>query len=177
MFGKQARSRVMMDSVKVKIRNNLKSYEIGSKYPDLPALPKASILIPLLVKNGEIHVLMTLRSLQLRSNAGEVCFPGGKYDPRDRDEIDTALREAQEEIGLHPDQVEVVSRLFPVINKSGLLVTAVVAFIDDSFDAQPNPAEFPVPGFGIRQGVYDMGTDRLAGDAYCCPSIQKKARV
>ena len=59
--------------------------------------------------------------LQLRSNAGEVCFPGGKRDPGDRDDVATALREAEEEIGLPPDQVEVVCSLFPVMNQVQML--------------------------------------------------------
>lgn len=57
--------------------------------------------------------------LQLRTSAGEVCFPGGKRDPSDRDDVDTALREAEEEIGLPPDDVQVVCRLVPIINKVG----------------------------------------------------------
>ncbi|KAM9572295.1 peroxisomal coenzyme A diphosphatase NUDT7 isoform 2-T3 [Salvelinus alpinus] len=88
-------------------------------------------------------------SSKLRTNAGEVCFPGGKRDPRDRDDVDTALREAEEEIGLPPDQVDVVCTLFPIMNKSGLLVTPVVGFIEASFSPRPNPAEvsavFTVP--------------------------------
>lgn len=55
--------------------------------------------------------------LQLRTSAGEVCFPGGKRDPSDRDEVDTALREAQEEIGLPADHVQVVCTLPPVVSK------------------------------------------------------------
>ena len=55
--------------------------------------------------------------LQLRTNAGEVCFPGGKRDPSDRDDVETALREAEEEIGLPPDHVQVVCKLFPIMNK------------------------------------------------------------
>lgn len=50
---------------------------------------------------------------QLRRAPGEVCFPGGKRDPVDADDTATALREAQEEVGLHPHQVEVVSHLVP----------------------------------------------------------------
>lgn len=127
----------------------LKQFDIGKKFSYLPVLPKASVLIPLLVKNGELHTLMTLRSKQLRTSAGEVCFPGGKREPSDRDDVDTALREAQEEIGLSPDDVQVVCTLFPIINKSGLLVTPVVGFIDASFCPSPNPAEvsavFTVP--------------------------------
>ncbi|XP_075945075.1 peroxisomal coenzyme A diphosphatase NUDT7 isoform X2 [Anarhichas minor] len=102
-----------------------------------------------MVKNGELCTLMTLRSMELRTSAGEVCFPGGKRDPGDRDDVDTALREAEEEIGLPPADVQVVCRLVPIINKSGLLVTPVVGFIDESFRPSPNPAEvsavFTVP--------------------------------
>lgn len=60
--------------------------------------------------------------LQLKNNAGEVCFPGGKSDPEDQDEVDTALREAEEEIGLPPEQVEVICKLFPIINKACILL-------------------------------------------------------
>ncbi|XP_068578467.1 peroxisomal coenzyme A diphosphatase NUDT7 [Cebidichthys violaceus] len=127
----------------------LKQFDIGNKFASLPVLPKASVLIPLIVKNGQLCTLMTLRSEELRSGAGEVCFPGGKRDPGDRDDVDTALREAEEEIGLPPADVQVVCRLVPIINKSGLLVTPVVGFIDESFCPCPNPAEvsavFTVP--------------------------------
>lgn len=46
-----------------------------------------------------------------------MCFPGGKRDPGDRDDVDTALREAQEEVGLPPDEAQVICRLFPVLTK------------------------------------------------------------
>lgn len=46
-----------------------------------------------------------------------MCFPGGKRDPSDHDDVDTALREAEEEIGLSPDDVQVVCTPFPIINK------------------------------------------------------------
>ncbi|XP_023695493.1 peroxisomal coenzyme A diphosphatase NUDT7 [Paramormyrops kingsleyae] len=132
-----------------KLKTCLKQFECESTLSQLPPHQKASVLIPLFMKKGELHILMTLRSLNLKHSAGEVCFPGGKHDSRDRDEIDTALREAEEEIGLSTDQVEVVGRLFPVLSKSGLFVTPVVAFIKDTFQAHPNPEEvshvFSVP--------------------------------
>ncbi|XP_028307325.1 peroxisomal coenzyme A diphosphatase NUDT7 [Gouania willdenowi] len=128
---------------------SLKQFDIGEKFSYLPVLPKASVLIPLFVKQGELHTLLTQRSTQLRTSAGEVCFPGGKRDPTDRNDVDTALREAEEEIGLPPEEVQVVCTLFPIINKSGLLVTPVVAFIKESFIPRPNAAEvsavFKVP--------------------------------
>ncbi|KAK2842149.1 hypothetical protein Q5P01_012349 [Channa striata] len=103
----------------------LKQFDIGNKFSYLPMLPKASVLIPLFVKNGELHTLMTLRSKELRTSAGEVCFPGGRGTPATK------------------------MILFPIINKSGLLVTPVVGFIEEHFCPCPNPAEvsavFTVP--------------------------------
>ncbi|XP_041853489.1 peroxisomal coenzyme A diphosphatase NUDT7 [Melanotaenia boesemani] len=135
--------------IKEKTIATLKQFDIGEKFSYLPMLPKASVLIPLFVRGGELYTLMTLRSKELRTSAGEVCFPGGKRDPDDRDDVDTALREAKEEIGLLPDEVQVVCTLFPIINKRGLLVTPVVGFIDEMFSPTPNPAEvsavFTVP--------------------------------
>ncbi|KAF5892537.1 peroxisomal coenzyme A diphosphatase NUDT7 [Clarias magur] len=87
---------------------------------------------------------------QLKHNPGEVCFPGGRSDPHDRDEIDTALREAVEEVSLPPDEVEVICRLCPVLNQRGLLVTPVVAFISDTFQANPNPDEVTLGVGGPR---------------------------
>lgn len=153
--------------IKEKTISILKRYEIGSKFSYLPVLPRAAVLIPLLVKDGELHVLMTLRSLELRSNAGEVCFPGGKRDPGDPDDVATALREAEEEIGLPPDQVEVVCSLFPVMNKSGLLVVPVVGFIDKSFVPCPNPAEVSA----VFTAPLDFFTKAVGHSAYNPPGM------
>ncbi|XP_069758179.1 peroxisomal coenzyme A diphosphatase NUDT7 isoform X3 [Narcine bancroftii] len=135
-----AETRLARTSIKEKVKHALKPYDIGNKYSDL-TLPRASVLVPLLIKNEELHVLLTVRSMQLRSNQGEVCFPGGKQEKKDRSDIDTALREAQEEIGLLPDHVEVICKLVPVINKDDILVTPVVAFISGTFQPQPNANE------------------------------------
>ncbi|KAJ0029244.1 hypothetical protein NQD34_004241 [Periophthalmus magnuspinnatus] len=135
-------------NIKAQTIATLRQFDIGDKFAHLP-LRKAAVLIPLFVKGEELYTLMTLRSLELRTSAGEVCFPGGKRDPSDRDDVETALREAQEEIGLEPHNVEVVCKLIPVLNKSGLMVTPVVGFIDQDFSPSPNPAEvsavFTVP--------------------------------
>lgn len=135
--------------LKQKTVDSLKKYETDEDFSHLPALPKASVLIPLLLKDGQLQLLLNVRSFNLKNHAGEVCFPGGKSESSDKDEIDTALREAHEEIGLPPNRVEVICKLFPIINKTGLLITPVVAFIEDSFQAHPNPEEvsevFTVP--------------------------------
>ncbi|XP_051485618.1 peroxisomal coenzyme A diphosphatase NUDT7 isoform X2 [Apus apus] len=112
------------ESIKEKARLRLRQFDVGDKFSRLP-LRKASVLLPLM----------------LRRSPGEVCFPGGKKEATDRDEIDTALREAKEEVGLQPEKVEVVCRLVPGIDKMNHLVTPVVGFIEDTFQATPNPDE------------------------------------
>ncbi|XP_036765219.1 peroxisomal coenzyme A diphosphatase NUDT7 isoform X2 [Manis pentadactyla] len=126
----------LIDDAKVRLRK----HDVGTKYSHLSS-DKYSILLPLLAKEGKLHLLFTLRSEKLRRSPGEVCFPGGKCEPTDADDVATALREAQEEVGLHPHQVEVVCRLVPVVLDTGSLITPVVGFIDHNFQAQPNPDE------------------------------------
>ncbi|XP_041264164.1 uncharacterized protein LOC121337864 [Onychostruthus taczanowskii] len=99
-----------------KARRRLREFDVGDRFSRLP-LPRAAVLLPLVVRGGRLHLLLTVRSLQLRRSPGEVCFPGGKREATDKDDIDTALREAKEEVGLQPEKVEVICRLMPGIDK------------------------------------------------------------
>ncbi|KAK7830348.1 hypothetical protein U0070_018856 [Myodes glareolus] len=118
----------------------LKRFDVGTRYSHLSA-NKYSVLLPLLVRGGKLYLLLTVRSDKLRRSPGEVCFPGGKRDPVDKDDTATALREAQEEVGLHPHQVEVVSHLVPYLIENDALITPVVGFLDHNFQARPNADE------------------------------------
>lgn len=130
------------------VRNNLiddakarlKKFDVGTRYSHLSP-SKYSVLLPLLARGEKLYLLFTVRSDKLRRAPGEVCFPGGKRDPVDADDTATALREAQEEVGLHPHQVEVVSHLVPYLINNNDLVTPVVGFLDPDFQAQPNADE------------------------------------
>lgn len=73
----------------------------------------AGVLVPLYLENGELHVVFTKRRDDLRRHPGEISFPGGRYDEGEDDLRATALREAQEEIGLPGDAVEIVGALQP----------------------------------------------------------------
>jgi 8-oxo-dGTP pyrophosphatase MutT (NUDIX family) len=73
----------------------------------------AAVLVPLYVENGDLHAVFTKRREDLRRHPGEISFPGGRYDEGEADLRATALREAQEEIGLPPDAVDVVGALQP----------------------------------------------------------------
>ncbi|XP_032925834.1 peroxisomal coenzyme A diphosphatase NUDT7-like [Catharus ustulatus] len=97
-------------------RCRLREFDVGDKFCRLP-LPRAAVLLPLVVRRGRLHLLLTVRSMQLRRSPGEVCFPGGKREATDKDDIDTALREAKEEVGLQPEKVDVICRLMPGIDK------------------------------------------------------------
>jgi 8-oxo-dGTP pyrophosphatase MutT (NUDIX family) len=73
----------------------------------------AAVLVPLYVSDGELHGVFTRRRADLRRHAGEVSFPGGRYDEGEPSLQATALREAEEEIGLPREAVEIVGALRP----------------------------------------------------------------
>jgi 8-oxo-dGTP pyrophosphatase MutT (NUDIX family) len=71
------------------------------------------VLVPLFLAAGQPHAVFTRRRADLRRHAGEISFPGGRRDPEDADLKDTALREAQEEIGLPRAEVRMLGELPP----------------------------------------------------------------
>jgi 8-oxo-dGTP pyrophosphatase MutT (NUDIX family) len=73
----------------------------------------AAVLVPLFLAAEEPHVVFTRRRTDLRRHAGEISFPGGRRDPEDADLQDTALREAEEEIGLPRAEVRLLGELPP----------------------------------------------------------------
>jgi 8-oxo-dGTP pyrophosphatase MutT (NUDIX family) len=80
---------------------------------DVHGRTDAAVLVPLYVDRGELHAVLTERRQDLRRHAGEVSFPGGRQDEGEADLQATALREAEEEIGLPRDAVDVVGALRP----------------------------------------------------------------
>jgi 8-oxo-dGTP pyrophosphatase MutT (NUDIX family) len=81
---------------------------------DAPGTKDAAVLVPLYLEDGELVAVLTERRADLRRHAGEISFPGGRQDHPDEDLRLTALREADEEIGLPADAVELVGALPPV---------------------------------------------------------------
>ena len=111
-----------------------------------PAL--AAVLLPLVMRE-ELSLLLTERAGHMTTHAGQVAFPGGKTDETDHDAVDTALREAHEEVGLSREHVEVLGILPTYITGTAFIITPVVALVQPGFVLQPNPAEvadvFEVP--------------------------------
>jgi 8-oxo-dGTP pyrophosphatase MutT (NUDIX family) len=94
-------------------------------------------------------VLLTERTQHLSSHSGQIAFPGGKADGEDADAVATALREAQEEVGLAPGFVRVLGTMPIYTTGSAYWVTPVVALVDPGFALAPNRHEvadvFEVP--------------------------------
>ncbi|XP_039019970.1 nudix hydrolase 15, mitochondrial-like [Hibiscus syriacus] len=108
---------------------------------------RAAVLVCLFEGDaGDLRVILTKRSSRLSSHSGEVSLPGGKSDVGDKDDGDTATREAKEEIGLDPSLVNVITVLEPFLSKHLLRVVPVIGILHDrkAFKPTPNPAEVDV---------------------------------
>ncbi|MGB1092777.1 MAG: NUDIX hydrolase, partial [Oceanobacter sp.] len=112
-------------------------------------LKSAAVLVPVMEIEGEPWMLLTLRAQHMPTHKGEVAFPGGKCEESDESSVHTALREAQEEVGLNPADVAVVGCLDEVTSIHGFLVTPVLAVIDEDAQLSADPREldcyFKVP--------------------------------
>lgn len=108
----------------------------------------AAVLLPLVMRDS-LHLLLTQRTAHLSTHSGQIAFPGGKVDADDRDATAAALRETEEETGLHPDHVEVLGALPQYITGTQFFITPVVALVRPGFTLRPNPHEvddvFEVP--------------------------------
>ena len=107
---------------------------------------QAAVLVPLLLHEGQLSVVFTLRTSHLHAHAGQVSFPGGGAEAQDRDAIATALRECEEEIGLEPARVNVLGTLDNYLTRSGYQVTPVVGLINADESGYPvwRPDDFEV---------------------------------
>jgi 8-oxo-dGTP pyrophosphatase MutT (NUDIX family) len=109
----------------------------------------AAVLVPVMAHASALSVLFTQRTVHLRSHSGQVSFPGGRAEPQDPTPEFTALREAEEEIGLAPERVELLARLPEYFTRTGYRVTPVVGVIQPPVALAPDPREvdevFEVP--------------------------------
>lgn len=160
------------------IRQRLDSFE-PRRFPSTQ--PKASVLIAL-TDHDDPEVILTKRSARLSTHSGEIAFPGGKHDATDPDLLYTALREAHEEVGLPPDQVEVIGPLGQVLSKHGLQVTPWVGVIPRSLELVANPGEldevFSVPlSFFIEDQRYSTDEIRFKGKNMYVPAWEYEGHI
>jgi 8-oxo-dGTP pyrophosphatase MutT (NUDIX family) len=131
----------------VSIRQFLKAFQ--RLECDNEKLIPAGVLVPLFERNGELHVVLTQRTIEVEHHKGQISFPGGVMDESDGSILETALREAEEEIGLSKNSVEVLGVLSDFQTSSGFRITPIVAFLPSLPSLCLNTAEvtevFDVP--------------------------------
>ena len=105
-------------------------------------LAAAAVLIGLVARSDDsLFVLLTQRTDHLTDHPGQISLPGGRVEPQDADAAATALREAQEEIGLDPSFVDLLGALPAYTTGTGFVVTPVVALVRPGFHLRPEPGE------------------------------------
>ena len=122
---------------------------VKAKLPADRKLRDAAVLCPLIERDGALNVILTRRSPRLKSHPGQVAFPGGKVDGHDSNAQAAALREAREEIGLDPANVDVLGAFAPHETVTGFRVQPFVGHVRAPFTPVPEMAEvaevFEVP--------------------------------
>jgi 8-oxo-dGTP pyrophosphatase MutT (NUDIX family) len=120
--------------------------ETGERRPRVPEpgedCRRAAVLVPVVLEPKGAHVVYTLRTGDLDDHAGQVSFPGGSPEPRDGSLMETALREAEEEIDLRSDAVEIVGELEDMyIPPSRFLVRPFVGLLSEEAELALAPEE------------------------------------
>jgi 8-oxo-dGTP pyrophosphatase MutT (NUDIX family) len=117
-------------------------------------LRSAGVLVPLRARGDEVSVVLARRTEQVPHHKGQICFPGGSRDPGDAHLLETALREAEEELGIRRGDVEILGAMDPVITVTGFFIQPFVAKVSataefrlDEFE-MAEVFEAPLPIFG-----------------------------
>jgi 8-oxo-dGTP pyrophosphatase MutT (NUDIX family) len=145
-------------------------------------LTAAAVLVPIVRREPEMTVIFTQRTTHLRAHSGQVSFPGGRAEPHDPTPEFTALREAQEEIGLPMERVEVVARLPDYLTRTGFRVTPVVGLLTPPFELAPDAREveevFEVPlAFLLDPKNHQRRTRELQGQTVGYYAMQFGSRT
>ncbi|MBS7525711.1 CoA pyrophosphatase [Fusibacter paucivorans] len=95
---------------------------------------ESAVLIPLVLKNGVWHLMYEVRAATLKSQPGEICFPGGKLECHE-DSESAAIRETCEELNLEPSDIEVIGRVDSILTSFNMLIHCFVGIIDKPFES------------------------------------------
>ena len=118
-----------------------KHHPLAKEYKDKVNLRPSAVLVPICNFDDEIKIILTKRPDKLKDHAGQISFPGGKIEKMDSSPIDTALREAKEEIGLHSKNVRVIGNLDVYITGTGYRIMPIVCLVSDYSSLKINKNE------------------------------------
>ena len=143
------------------------------------AMTPASVLVPLVRRSGGLTMLLTQRTAHLTDHPGQISFPGGRAEDYDTSPVETALREAEEEIGLDRRHVEIIGCMPEYLTGTGYRVTPVVALVTPPFEliADPNevaeifevPLAFLMDGLNHKRLSFDLPEGRGRRTFYAMP--------
>ena len=108
---------------------------------DVAIIRPAAVLFGVIPRREGATALLTLRPTTMADHAGQVALPGGKVDPLDIDEVAAALREAHEEVGIAPQDVDVLGKGAPYVTGTRYRITPVVGLLPNDFVPVPEPGE------------------------------------
>lgn len=132
-----------LSSITAKLKNRQPSILGSEKFQ------KSAILLPLLEIDNEIHILFEVRSMHMRSQPGDTCFPGGRIEPEDSGPLASAIRETTEELGIPEAAIQDVVPLDYIVSDSGRLIYPYAGILTQTDKLTPNPEEvgevFTVP--------------------------------
>lgn len=118
----------------------------------------ASVLMPIVARGDGLTLLLTQRTAHLNDHAGQISLPGGRVNASDTSAVETALRETEEEVGLHRCHVEVLGALPDYFTGTGFQVTPVVSLVQPPFELRADPFEvaeiFEVPLAFLMNGMH-----------------------
>ena len=137
-----------------------------SQIPDYKKCRRSAVLVPIsvsLVKNNKNNFVqksfftLSKRTEKVTSHKGDVCFVGGMCDSNDKNEIETAFREAKEEIGIEPKDLSFVAQMAPLVSKNRTLITPIVCYFNkDDYSPVLNSDEV--------EFIFDLPTERFISD-------------
>ena len=134
------------------------------------SMAPAAVLLTMYPVEGDFHVVLQKRSQQVEHHKGEISFPGGMADPGDESLLHTALREAHEEMGIHPDDVDVIGQLDDTPTITGFMISTYVGMVPSRYRFSPSSIEvaevLTVPLTHLRDPSAFRVETHLEGDSF-----------